>query len=123
MAKLKYMMAILVFISCTHKTNYSLLAQDVSDTIEGYVWHQVLPFRSGSFPEEWKPGTFPLGLVPVQAFGGDLWMSWNKYAWSSPDGIKWTVNSKTDWGERISTSQVFFKNKLWIDINTGQLIQ
>jgi len=118
MVKLNYLMVtILVIFSCSHKTDISAEPLVISDTIPGtpgYVWTQVLPFGSGSFPEEWKRGTFPLGLGPVQAFDSNLWMSWNKYAWSSSDGIKWDLHNKTDWGERISISIVYFKNKMWM---------
>ena len=109
--------AVILLLSCTHKTDNALMLQAISDTIPGtpaYIWKQDLPFGSGSFPEEYKPGTFPLGLSPVQGIDGKLWMLWHKYAWSSVDGLTWTGNSKTDWGERISTSIVYFQNKLWM---------
>jgi N-acetylneuraminic acid mutarotase len=73
-----------------------------------------LPFGNGSFPTEWKPGTFPLGIRPIIAFNDDLWMTGQKSAWSSTDGIKWTPHAKTDWGERISTASIWFRGKLWV---------
>lgn len=79
-----------------------------------YKWEQVLPFGNGSFQEEWKPGTFPMGIVPRIAFDGNLWMLGQKSAWSSTDGIQWTAHKKTDWGERIWASQIYFNNKLWL---------
>lgn len=79
-----------------------------------YMWKQVLPFGNGSFQEEWKPGTFPLGLTPLVAFGGTLWMVGQKAAWSSTDGITWAHHPKNDWGERISQKYVCFKDKLWM---------
>ena len=109
--------AVILLLSCTHKSDNALMLQATSDTIPGtpgYIWKQDLPFGSGSFPEEYKTGTFPLGLSPVQGIDGKLWMLWHKYAWSSADGLTWTVNSKTDWSERISTSIVYFQNKLWM---------
>jgi len=81
---------------------------------EGYKWEQVLPFGNGSFQEEWKPGTFPLGITPVQTHGDSLWMVGQKAAWYSEDGIKWTHYPKKDWGERIYMSYVWFKGRIWM---------
>src|SRR4030095_3462279 len=85
-----------------------------SFVITDYKWTQEEPFGSGSFPDEWKQGTFPLGLFPVTAFGGNLWMIGQKYSWSSPDGLNWTRHKKQDWGERIYTATVYFNNRLWM---------
>lgn len=79
-----------------------------------YEWQQILPFGNGSHPDEWQPGTFPMGLKPLVAFGGNLWMTGQKSAWSSADGKNWVQHPKKDWGERISMTSVFFDNKLWM---------
>lgn len=79
-----------------------------------YEWKQILPFGNGSHQNEWKPGTFPMGIVPLVAFEGKLWMTGQKASWSSPDGIAWTQHPKFDWGERITMTSVYFDNKLWI---------
>lgn len=78
-----------------------------------YEWKQILPAGSGSHQYEWKQGTFPMGLVPHVAFGGNLWMIGQKASWSSVDGIAWTRHAKSDWGERIYLSGVYFGGKLW----------
>lgn len=88
--------------------------QDSANTLVNYKWTQVLPYGNGTFPYEWKEGTFPLGLRPLEAFGGNLWMVTQKWAWSSPDGVKWTRHDKKDWGERIYTEYVVFKDKMWM---------
>jgi len=35
-------------------------------------------------------------------------------AYSSPDGLTWTEHAKTDWGERIYESIIYFKGRLWM---------
>ncbi|WP_342083672.1 hypothetical protein [Dyadobacter sp. OTU695] len=79
-----------------------------------YAWKQVLPPGNGSHAYEWKPGTFPMGVIPHVAFGGKLWMTGQKASWSSPDGITWTRHEKKDWGERIYLSGIYFAGKLWM---------
>jgi hypothetical protein len=37
-----------------------------------------------------------------------------KSAWSSRDGIRWTAQPKTDWGERAGMAFAFFEDKLWV---------
>jgi hypothetical protein len=78
-----------------------------------YTWKEILPPGNGSHQYEWKSGTFPMGLVPQVAFGGNLWMVGQKAAWSSPDGVTWTRHAKHDWGERIWLSGIYFAGKLW----------
>jgi Galactose oxidase, central domain/Kelch motif len=85
-------------------------------------WGEILPLGSGGFPAApgsqdrplWEPGKFPLTLLPVLAFDGQLWMTARTLAYSSPDGPTWTEHDKTDWGERIYHSIVYFKGKLWM---------
>ena len=79
-----------------------------------FKWMQAAPPGSGTHQHEWKPGTYPSAIVPVIAFNNDLWMVGQKMAWSSKDGIKWEMNPKKDWGERISMANVFFRNKFWV---------
>lgn len=79
-----------------------------------YEWRQILPSGNGSQQYEWKPGTYPMGLKPLMAFGGTLWMAGQKASWSSVDGIVWVHHPKKDWGERITMTSVFFNNALWM---------
>jgi hypothetical protein len=86
------------------------------------TWREVLPLGSGGFPASpgsqdrplWQPGRFPLTLTPRLAFGDELWMTAQTLTYSSPDGLTWTQHSKTDWGERIYQSIVYFHGKLWL---------
>jgi N-acetylneuraminic acid mutarotase len=74
-----------------------------------------LPAEPGSNDQpKWSPGKFPLTLVPVPAFNGDLWMISQTHAFSSPDGLAWTQQDKANWGERISQSYAFFQDRLWM---------
>ena len=85
-------------------------------------WRQVLPLGSGGFPPSpgsndrplWEPGRFPLTLPPLLGPGGDLWMTAQQVAYSSPDGLTWTQHAKTDWGGRIYQFMVSFKGRLWM---------
>jgi hypothetical protein len=85
-------------------------------------WREVLPLGSGGFPAypgsrdrpRWQPGKFPLTLTPRLAFHDELWMTAQTVAYSSPDGLTWIEHHKTDWGERIYHSIVYFKGKLWL---------
>jgi hypothetical protein len=101
----------LLILSCASSIRSSLHPRTEKTN---YKWEQVLPFGSGNFPEKWNKGKFPMGLFPVTGFGGNLWMIWQKAAWSSPDGLNWTYNSKMDWDERISSGFAFFRDKLWM---------
>jgi hypothetical protein len=85
-------------------------------------WVQVLPLGNGGFPPDpgsentpvWERGKFPLTLRPHVAFDGQLWMVSQTNAYSSVDGLEWTEHSKTNWGDRIYQSVVFFDGKLWM---------
>jgi hypothetical protein len=82
----------------------------------------VLPLGSGGFPPapgsqdspQWEPGRFPLTLPPQLGFGGQLWMVARLHAYSSPDGLVWTQHDKTDWGDRIYQSVVYFDDRFWM---------
>jgi hypothetical protein len=86
-----------------------LSAQDAS----GACWELVRPYGSGAFPDQWRPGKFPLGLVPLVAFGDQLWMIGRRSSYSSSDGLTWQAHAKDDWGERIGEAHVFFRGQLW----------
>jgi hypothetical protein len=80
----------------------------------GACWQRLAPVGSGAFPEDWRPGKFPLGIVPVRAFRDELWMIGQRTSWSSSDGLSWTAHAKDDWGERIGQAEAFFKDELWM---------
>jgi Kelch motif protein len=77
---------------------------------------------SGGFPAApgsddrplWEPGKFPVTLPPRLAFDDRLWMTAQTLAYSSGDGLSWEQHAKTDWGERIYHSVVYFKGRLWM---------
>jgi hypothetical protein len=85
-------------------------------------WQAVLPLGSGGYPADpgsqnappWEPGRFPLTLTPHVAYEDKLWMTAQTRAYSSPDGLAWTEHTKTDWGERIYESMVYFNGRLWM---------
>jgi hypothetical protein len=85
-------------------------------------WQAILPLGSGGHPADpgsentplWEPGRFPLTLTPHIAYQDALWMTAQTRAYSSPDGLTWTEHRKTDWGERIYESIVYFKGRLWM---------
>src|SRR5215212_832410 len=97
-------------------------------------WQAILQLGSGGFPDTpgsqdrplWKPGTFPLTLTPRLAFNDSLWMTAQTRAYSSQDGLTWTEHDKTDWGERIYQSIVYFQGRLWmyggLDYQTGRFL-
>ena len=98
----------------------------IEDASPEYVWQQLAPPGSGTHQHEWKEGTYPSAIVPVNAFDEKLWMIGRKRAWSSNDGIRWDVFDKHDWGERISMNTVFFKGTLLIsggmDYSSGRFL-
>jgi N-acetylneuraminic acid mutarotase len=53
-------------------------------------------------------------MTPHIAYDDALWMVSQTRAYSSPDGLAWTEHAKTDWGERIYESTVYFKGRLWM---------
>ncbi|HEY3252266.1 MAG TPA: hypothetical protein VGK25_14245 [Ignavibacteria bacterium] len=65
---------LLLFTFCGEATHNYTPSQIYNDTLSNYKWAQVLPFGNGSFAEDWKPGTFPLGIMPIIAYNGNLWM-------------------------------------------------
>jgi hypothetical protein len=99
-------------------TNHSCASSGPALTED--CWQTVLPPGSGGFPPGfentplWEPGRFPLTLTPHIAYGDALWMVAQTRAYSSPDGLTWAEHIKTDWGERIYQSIVYFKGRLWM---------
>lgn len=86
-------------------------------------WTQVLPPGSGGFmpypnsndQPQWAPGKYPMTLTPHVAFNGDLWMvSSTVLAFSSSDGATWTSHEKFETPNRLASTDVFFKDRLWI---------
>ena len=85
-------------------------------------WQEILPLGSGGFPTIpvsqntplWEPGLFPLTMTPHIAYDDALWMVSQSRAYSSADGLTWREHVKTDWGERIYESIVYFKGRLWM---------
>ena len=85
-------------------------------------WQAILPSGSGGYPADpgsenrplWELGRFPLTLTPHIAYDDQLWMTAQTRAYSSPDGLTWTEHAKTDWGERIYESIIYFKGRLWM---------
>lgn len=88
------------------------------------TWEQVAPPEAGAFAPEpqafvqpvWKPdeGMFPQGLQPLVAFDGDLWMVSQTVAFSSPDGLEWQMQPKTDTGGRLQGTFAHFNDKLFL---------
>lgn len=80
----------------------------------GYSWLKVKNEGTGAFEENWTTGKWPMGIEPVVAFRDQLWMIGTAMCWSSPDGIEWTMKSKTNWGIRYGMKYIYFRNKLWM---------
>jgi hypothetical protein len=111
----KSLVAVVLVIGCTGPGSPAPRASTPSTAPPNtYMWTMVSPPGSGAFPQDWKPGKWPMTIVPVRAFGGDLWMTTQAQAWSSADGLVWTHHDKADWGERISSATTFFRDKLWM---------
>ena len=53
-------------------------------------------------------------MTPHIAYNDALWMVSQTRAYSSTDGVTWREHAKTDWGERIYESIVYFKGRLWM---------
>jgi hypothetical protein len=80
---------------------------------ENYVWQNVAVSGKGCFPPNCAEGKFPMAILPLVAFEGKLYSIGDKRIWTSDDGMNWTSQPKTDWGERYGQF-AFFKNKLWM---------
>jgi hypothetical protein len=95
-------------------TNPIACPLDAADA-SGACWESTAPYGSGAWPEEWQPGKFPLALMPLTAFRGELWMIGRPRSWSSVDGLTWAPHAtQGDWGSRIAQAYVFFNGQLWM---------
>jgi hypothetical protein len=95
-------------------TNPIACPLDAADA-SGACWESTAPYGSGAWPEEWQPGKFPLALMPLTAFRGELWMIGRPRSWSSVDGLTWAPHAtQGDWGSRIAQAYVFFDGQLWM---------
>src|SRR5215213_5790233 len=117
-----------VAVGCAEPLQHSAAPQSGSECVthasgaKSECWRMALPLGSGGFPASpgsmdrplWRAGKFPLTLRPRLAFGDELWMTAQTLVYSSADGLAWTAHDKTDWGERIYHSIVFFKGRLWM---------
>ena len=103
-----------LFISSTRLPARERVDSVASIVSPAFTWEQVAPPGSGTHQYEWKPGTYPSAIRPLVAFNNELWMIGQKQSWSSKDGIKWQAYEKKDWGEKITMSHVFFKNRYWV---------
>jgi hypothetical protein len=81
---------------------------------EGYKWRMAIEPGKGCFQENCAPGSWAMAIVPLTAFDNRLFIIGQKSIWSSSNGIKWSTQAKTDWGERNGMAYVFFDNKLWM---------
>jgi hypothetical protein len=108
--KILFLLGLFVITNCDTKDS----SLPVTLKIGNYQWTQVAGFGNGSFQEEWRDGTFPMGVKPIIAFDSMLWMTGQKSSWYSPDGLQWYRQDKADWIERISQENIYFKNKLWM---------
>jgi len=81
--------------------------------IGDYKWSQMAE-KQGCFSPNCKKGQFPMAIVPIVAFDGKLYSIGDKAVWTSADGINWSSQPKTDWGERAGLKFAFFKNQLWM---------
>lgn len=106
--------AAIVYLPFSKDSENSPLYNTSNESSPDYTWTQMAPPGSGTHQHEWKPGTYASAVIPILAFDDDLWMIGQKRAWSSEDGIHWQAFDKHDWGERISTTPVFFKNTIWV---------
>jgi len=106
--------ATIAYLPFSHNAGDSPLKEILRESSPDYKWTQMAPPGSGTHQYEWKPGTYPSAIVPLLAFNDDLWMVGQQRAWQSTNGLDWRAYDKYDWGERISTTAVFFKNRIWV---------
>jgi hypothetical protein len=94
-------------------TNNDAAATCVSSSSSA-CWEEVEPPGRAVFPSEWEEGKWPETLLPVVAFGGNIWMTNESDSWSSVDGLSFERHDKTDWQGRLSPTYAFFQDKLWV---------
>lgn len=79
-----------------------------------YEWQNHAVSGKGCFPPNCSDGQFPMAVVPLVAFDGNLYSIGDKRVWTSTDGLNWSSQPKTDWDERYGMQFAFFRNKLWM---------
>jgi len=79
-----------------------------------YEWQNIAISGKGCFPPDCAEGKFPMAILPLVAFDGNLYSIGDKSVWISADGVNWNSQPKTDWGERHGMQFAFFNNKLWM---------
>jgi hypothetical protein len=108
---------LILFLALPSRIEHTLSTEETFPRVPHspmYKWTMAAPPGSGTHQHDWKAGTYPSAVTPVMAFNNHLWMVGQKRSWTSSDGIHWTAFDKHDWGERISTSAVYFNNTLWV---------
>jgi hypothetical protein len=80
----------------------------------GYQWHEISPGGKGCFPPKCVDGQYPMAVLPLTAFNGDLFLIGDSRIWVSSNGIDWRSRPKTDWNERYGMQFAYFQNKLWM---------
>ncbi len=103
MSRIGPFILLLIFSLCLSSTNDNT-----------YKWKMERRPGSGRFPENWKKGKWPMGIVPIVAFEDKLYIIGQRFTWISDDGLNWKARPKTDWGERHGMSFTFFNGKLWM---------
>lgn len=76
-------------------------------------WSQMAE-KKGCFLPNCQSGQFPMAVVPLVGFDNQLYSISDKSVWTSPNGISWNSQPKTDWGARHGMRFAFFKNKIWM---------
>lgn len=107
--KMKRLMTISIFLALA-----ALFSASQAFVKETYEWQNAAAPGKGCFPPNCRAGQFPLAILPLVAFDGELYNIGDKRIWTSGDGINWNSEPKTDWGERYGMRFAFFKNKLWM---------
>lgn len=79
-----------------------------------YVWTSLAASGKGCFPPQCTEGQYPMAVLPLAAFASKLYSIGDKRVWTSADGLNWSSQPKTDWGERYGMQFAFFNNKLWM---------
>src|SRR5687768_8347601 len=64
-----------------------------------------------------EPGAkgWPRWVMPVEGFGGRLWMIDKELAWDSADGLQWRATKHNGSAAvKHGAGRIFFKNQLWL---------
>src|SRR5687768_15465963 len=101
MKKLLILSGLMTAVTISLLSSSELLKKSmIADASPQYIWQQLAPPGSGTHQHDWKKGTYPSAIVPVNTSDNKLWMIGRKRAWSSKDGVTWEAFDKHDWGER-----------------------